>query len=103
VDQSIKRPPTKDDECYRIDDLDDTINAEAQELLANDEPDSFLSKGLEKSIDQSDLEDCKHVECNNNDDSNKPIRCIASINTPYSVVQEIAEPVKLVKRTPLFG
>ncbi|GKE13223.1 DNA-directed DNA polymerase [Tanacetum coccineum] len=29
VDQSIKRPPTEDDECYRIDDLDNTINAEA--------------------------------------------------------------------------
>ncbi|GJT07559.1 hypothetical protein Tco_0842021 [Tanacetum coccineum] len=40
VDQSIKRPPTKDDECYGIDDLDNTINAEAQELLENDEPDS---------------------------------------------------------------
>ncbi|GJS94259.1 hypothetical protein Tco_0801227 [Tanacetum coccineum] len=73
VDQSIKRPPTKDDECYRIDDLDDTINAEAQELLANDEPDSFLSRGLEKSIDQSDLEDCEPVE----------------------FVQEIAEHVKI--------
>ncbi|GJY25094.1 hypothetical protein Tco_0399820, partial [Tanacetum coccineum] len=59
VDQSIKRPPTEDDECYGIDDLDDTINAEAQELLANDEPDSFLSRGLEKSIDQSNLEDCE--------------------------------------------
>ncbi|GJX48355.1 transposon ty3-I gag-pol polyprotein [Tanacetum coccineum] len=56
VDQSIKRLPTKDDECYGIDDLDDTINAEAQELLANEEPDSFLSRGLEKSIDQTDLE-----------------------------------------------
>ncbi|GJU39782.1 reverse transcriptase domain-containing protein [Tanacetum coccineum] len=52
----IDRPPTKDDECYGIDDLDDTINAEAQELLANEEPDSILSRGLEKSIDQSDLE-----------------------------------------------
>ncbi|GKB77513.1 DNA-directed DNA polymerase [Tanacetum coccineum] len=30
VDQSIKRPPSEDDECYGIDDLDDTINAEAQ-------------------------------------------------------------------------
>ncbi|GKA87245.1 reverse transcriptase domain-containing protein [Tanacetum coccineum] len=40
VDQLIKRPPTKDDECYGIDDLDDTINAKAQELLANEEPDS---------------------------------------------------------------
>ncbi|GJV91877.1 reverse transcriptase domain-containing protein [Tanacetum coccineum] len=29
VDQSIKRPTTKDDECYGIDDLDDTINEEA--------------------------------------------------------------------------
>ncbi|GJS89024.1 putative nucleotidyltransferase, ribonuclease H [Tanacetum coccineum] len=62
VDQSIKRPPTEDDECYGIDDLDNTINAEAQELLANDEPDSFLSRGLEKSIDQSDLEGCEPVE-----------------------------------------
>ncbi|GKE13859.1 DNA-directed DNA polymerase, partial [Tanacetum coccineum] len=94
VDQSIKRPPTGDDECYGIDDLDDTINAEAQELLANNEPDSFLSRGLEKSIDQSDLEDCEPVECNNNNDSNKPIQLILSINTPYSVVQETAKPVK---------
>ncbi|GKE03154.1 DNA-directed DNA polymerase, partial [Tanacetum coccineum] len=93
VDQSIKRSPTEDDECYGIDDLDDTINAEAQELLANDEPDSFLSSRLEKSIDQSDLEDCEPVECNNNND--KPIRHIASINTPYSVDQETTEPVKL--------
>nr|GEW10012.1 hypothetical protein [Tanacetum cinerariifolium] len=29
VDQSIKRPPAEDDECYEVDDLDDTINAEA--------------------------------------------------------------------------
>ncbi|GJZ43536.1 hypothetical protein Tco_0590791 [Tanacetum coccineum] len=29
VDQSIKRPPTEDDECFGIDDLDDTINAKA--------------------------------------------------------------------------
>ncbi|GJY97052.1 DNA-directed DNA polymerase [Tanacetum coccineum] len=91
----IDRPPTKDYECYGIDDLDDTINAEAQELLANDELDSFLTRGLEKSIDQSDLEDCKPVECNNNNDSNKPIRRITSINTPYSVDQDTAKPVKL--------
>ncbi|GKC36001.1 putative nucleotidyltransferase, ribonuclease H [Tanacetum coccineum] len=56
VDQSIKRPTTEDDECYGIDDLDDTINEKAQELLANEELDSFLSRGLEKIIDQSDLE-----------------------------------------------
>ncbi|GKA51040.1 DNA-directed DNA polymerase [Tanacetum coccineum] len=29
VDQSIKRPTTEDDECYGIEDLDDTINEEA--------------------------------------------------------------------------
>ncbi|GJS19322.1 reverse transcriptase domain-containing protein [Tanacetum coccineum] len=33
VDQSIKIPSNEDDECYGIDDLDNTINAEAQELL----------------------------------------------------------------------
>ncbi|GJV61085.1 hypothetical protein Tco_1467185 [Tanacetum coccineum] len=55
----------------------------------------FLSKGLEKSINQSDLEECGPVECNNINDSNKPIRRIASINTLYSVVQEIVEPIKL--------
>ncbi|GKF69748.1 hypothetical protein Tco_0202805, partial [Tanacetum coccineum] len=45
IDQSIKRPPTEDDECYGINDLDNTINAEAQELLGNDEPDSFKRAG----------------------------------------------------------
>ncbi|GJW55648.1 reverse transcriptase domain-containing protein [Tanacetum coccineum] len=44
---------TEDDECYGIDDLDDTINEEAQKLLANEEPDLFLSRGLEKIIEQS--------------------------------------------------
>ncbi|GJV44776.1 hypothetical protein Tco_1429312 [Tanacetum coccineum] len=43
----------------RIDDLDETINEEAQELLANEKLDSFLSRELEKSINQSDLECCK--------------------------------------------
>ncbi|GJV07449.1 DNA-directed DNA polymerase [Tanacetum coccineum] len=56
VDQSIKKPTTEKDECYRIDDLDDMINKEAQELLGNKEPDSFLSRGLEKSINQSEFE-----------------------------------------------
>ncbi|GKE57999.1 hypothetical protein Tco_1497184, partial [Tanacetum coccineum] len=90
VDQSIKRPITEDDECYGIDDLDDTINKEAQELLANKEPDSFLSKGLEKSIDQSDLECCESADCNKNDgsDSENLIRRINSVNTPYPVAQE---------------
>ncbi|GJW62392.1 DNA-directed DNA polymerase [Tanacetum coccineum] len=66
MDQSIKRSPAKDDECYGVDDLDDAINAEAQELLANDTTDSFLLIGLEKSIEQSDLES---YECEVADDS----------------------------------
>ncbi|GKC16099.1 DNA-directed DNA polymerase [Tanacetum coccineum] len=104
VDQSIKRPPTKDDEFYRIDDLDNTINTEAQELLANDEPDSFLSRGLEKSIDQSDLEGCEPVECKTENDSgsDEPIRRIASINTPYPVVQGSAKPFE-VEREHLYS
>ncbi|GJS17832.1 DNA-directed DNA polymerase [Tanacetum coccineum] len=56
MDQLIKRSPVKDDECYGVDDLDDAINAEAQELLVNDTTDSFLLRGLEKSIEQSNLE-----------------------------------------------
>ncbi|GJU93893.1 DNA-directed DNA polymerase [Tanacetum coccineum] len=44
ADQSTKRPTTEDDECYGIDDLDKTINKEAQELLEHKEPDSFLSR-----------------------------------------------------------
>ncbi|GKC04764.1 DNA-directed DNA polymerase [Tanacetum coccineum] len=89
VDQSLKRPTTKDDECYGIDDLDDTINEEAQELLANEEPDSFLSRGLEKSIDQSDLECCGYASINENDcsDSENSIRRINSTNMPYPVTQ----------------
>ncbi|GJV50365.1 reverse transcriptase domain-containing protein [Tanacetum coccineum] len=78
VDQSIKRPTTEDDECYGIDDLDDTINEEAQELL---EIWScfilFLSRGLENPIilirKISDL------------------WRINSVNTPYQVAQETTE------------
>ncbi|GJT79627.1 hypothetical protein Tco_1053969 [Tanacetum coccineum] len=64
IDQSIKRPTTEDDECYKIDDLDETINEETQELLENEESDSFLSRGLEKSINQSDLECCESTSSN---------------------------------------
>ncbi|GJY43764.1 DNA-directed DNA polymerase [Tanacetum coccineum] len=93
VDQSIKRPTTEDDECYGIDDLDDIINEEAHELLANEEPDSFLSRGLEKSIDQLDLEYNESADRNNDDDSDKKnsIRCINFVNMPYQVAQEITE------------
>ncbi|GKE30701.1 reverse transcriptase domain-containing protein, partial [Tanacetum coccineum] len=89
VDQSIKRPTTEDDECYGIDDLDDTINEEAQELLANEEPDSFLTRGLEKSIDQSDLECFESASSNENNGSNSEnsIWRIDSANTLYLVTQ----------------
>ncbi|GKF26268.1 hypothetical protein Tco_0082162, partial [Tanacetum coccineum] len=99
VDQSIKRPPSKDDECYGVDELDNTINTKAQELLVNEEPDLFLSRGLEKSINQSDLEGCEPVESktDNHSDSFEPIRLIASINNPYPVVQETAKPVEVEK------
>ncbi|GKD65121.1 hypothetical protein Tco_1307229, partial [Tanacetum coccineum] len=87
VDQSIKRPSNEDDECYGIDDLDETINMETQELLANDNSDSFILKELEKSINQSDLESCESLGNNSDDDSDleKPIRCIDSFNTPNPV------------------
>ncbi|GJU67160.1 hypothetical protein Tco_1253419 [Tanacetum coccineum] len=89
VDQSIKRTTTEDDKCYGIDDLDKTINEEALELLANEEPDSFLSRGLEKSIDQSDLECCESTSSNekNGADSENSIRRINFANTPYLVTQ----------------
>ncbi|GJV55382.1 hypothetical protein Tco_1456387 [Tanacetum coccineum] len=89
VEQSIKRPTTEDDECYGIDDLDDSINEEAQELLANEEPDLFLSRGLEKLINQSDLECCKSASSDGNSksDPENSIRCIDSANTPYPVTQ----------------
>ncbi|GJX04827.1 reverse transcriptase domain-containing protein [Tanacetum coccineum] len=83
------RPTTEDDEFYGIDDLDETINEEAQELLENEVPGSFLSRELEKLINQSDLECCESTNSNekNRVDSKKSIRCIDSANTPYSVLQ----------------
>ncbi|GJZ19954.1 reverse transcriptase domain-containing protein [Tanacetum coccineum] len=85
----LKDQTTEDDECYGIDDLDDTINKEAQELLANDESDSFLLRGLEKSINQSDLECYESTSSNENDGSDleNSIRCIDYANTPYPVTQ----------------
>ncbi|GJV87273.1 hypothetical protein Tco_1531211 [Tanacetum coccineum] len=90
VDKSIKRPPTEDDECYGIDDLDETINVDTQELLRNDQLDSFLLKALEKSINRADLESCDFIRDESGIDSDlgKPIRRIDPANTPYSVTQE---------------
>nr|GEV22439.1 hypothetical protein [Tanacetum cinerariifolium] len=89
VDQSVKRPPAEDDECYGIDDLDETIKVETQELLGNNEFDLFLLMGLEKSINQSDLEICDSIgdKSGNDSDLGKPIRRIDAVNTPYSVAQ----------------
>ncbi|GJT46557.1 DNA-directed DNA polymerase [Tanacetum coccineum] len=98
MDQSIKRSPTEDDECYGVDDSDDAINAEAQELLANNMTNSFLLKGLEKSIEQADFESC---ECEAADDSDS-IRRIEDVNTPYPVEQKMAEPNK-VEREQLYS
>ncbi|GKB92033.1 DNA-directed DNA polymerase [Tanacetum coccineum] len=51
--QSTRRPPTDDDECYGIDFLDTTIHSKTQELLEDDQLDSFLVNNLEESIDLS--------------------------------------------------
>ncbi|GKC94512.1 hypothetical protein Tco_1159954, partial [Tanacetum coccineum] len=90
VEQLIKRPTTEDDECYAIDDFDDSINEEAQELLSNEEPDSFLSRGLEKSINQSDLEcyESASSDGNNESDPENLIRSIDSANTPANEINE---------------
>ncbi|GKB18370.1 DNA-directed DNA polymerase [Tanacetum coccineum] len=63
-----------------------------EELLEDDKSDSFLLKGLEKSINQSDLESCESLESKSDDESDLeiPIRHINSINTPYLVEQGTA-------------
>ncbi|GJX80907.1 reverse transcriptase domain-containing protein [Tanacetum coccineum] len=61
VDQSIKRPLAEEDECYRIEDLDTNIHLKTQELLKDNQIDSFLLKNLEKCINQSNLESCGKV------------------------------------------
>ncbi|GKC35910.1 DNA-directed DNA polymerase [Tanacetum coccineum] len=55
ADQSIKRPPAEGDECYGINFLDTTIHSKAQELLEDDQLDSFLVSNLEESINLSDF------------------------------------------------
>ncbi|GJT11317.1 hypothetical protein Tco_0858359 [Tanacetum coccineum] len=91
------RSTAEDDECYGVDNLDNTINAEAQELLASDKSNTFLLKGLEELIDQSDRESCESFECKavNNSDSGEPIRRIDSVNTPYPVESKTAKPNKV--------
>ncbi|GJS03376.1 hypothetical protein Tco_0319884 [Tanacetum coccineum] len=61
MEQSMKRPPTEDDESYSGDDLDETISKEARALLENEQLDSFLVTDLEKTITQADQEYCNSV------------------------------------------
>ncbi|GKG41020.1 hypothetical protein Tco_0470232, partial [Tanacetum coccineum] len=69
---SMKKPQTKDDECYGIDDLDTVIQLTDQELLEND----HRNKNLEDGINRLDYE-------NSESNSEIPIRRIDHINTPY--------------------
>ncbi|GKD99464.1 hypothetical protein Tco_1387448 [Tanacetum coccineum] len=80
-DQSIKRPPNE----YDIETL---------KLLENDRFDLFLLKGLEKLIDQSDLESCESLENKSNYESDLgiPIGRINYVNMPYYVEQRTTRP-----------
>ncbi|GKC90001.1 DNA-directed DNA polymerase [Tanacetum coccineum] len=98
MDQSIKKPPTDDDECYNVGDLDDTINEETHKLLENDQLDSFLLGDLEKTIDQTDLQNfCSIIDrFINESDIDMATRRIDSVNTTYSEEQKtiVAETIK---------
>ncbi|GJS52812.1 DNA-directed DNA polymerase [Tanacetum coccineum] len=82
IDQSTRRPPTEDDECYGIDFLDTTIHSKTQELLEDDQLDSFLVNNLEESIDLSNSKN--YGKANDIVESWTPIRRIDEVNTPYS-------------------
>ncbi|GJV55741.1 DNA-directed DNA polymerase [Tanacetum coccineum] len=58
----------------------------------NDQSDSFLLKGFEKSIYQSDLESYNSIRnvSDDNSDFEMPIQRIDSVNTPYFNAQKIA-------------
>ncbi|GJR76491.1 reverse transcriptase domain-containing protein [Tanacetum coccineum] len=75
-----------------------------EELLVNDQLDPFLLMGLEKSINQSDLESCNSIgdEFDNNSDVDLSIRRIDPVNTPYSEAQETKGTVR-VKNKHLYS
>nr|GEW10180.1 hypothetical protein [Tanacetum cinerariifolium] len=79
IDQFIKRILAEDDECYKINDLDETIHLEAWELLEDDQMDSFLVSNLEKCIIQSNPE---------SDNSEEPVRRITQKDIAYLKIQE---------------
>ncbi|GJU29390.1 hypothetical protein Tco_1172979 [Tanacetum coccineum] len=90
MDLSMKNPPTKDDECYSVDDLDNTIIEETHKLLENDQLDLFLLKVLENTINRTDLENCSSIidKFINDSDIDMAIQRIDSINTAYSEEQK---------------
>nr|GEU35393.1 hypothetical protein [Tanacetum cinerariifolium] len=63
-----------------------------EELLEDDQLDSFLVNNLEESIDLSNLE--SYGKANDSFESRTPIRCIEQINTPYSESLETKKPNK---------
>ncbi|GJY41657.1 DNA-directed DNA polymerase [Tanacetum coccineum] len=86
VDQSMKKLLDKDDECYGINDLDQTIHLEAHKLIEDDQTDSFLINNLEKCIDQTDSKSYEEYA-----DSKKLIRRIKQPDTAYSKPQGTQE------------
>ncbi|GJZ04989.1 DNA-directed DNA polymerase, partial [Tanacetum coccineum] len=80
--QAIDKLFAEDDECYGIDDLDQTIHLEAHGLIKDDPSDSFLFNDLEKCIDQTDSESYREYT-----DSEEPIRRIEQEDTTYSKSQ----------------
>ncbi|GJX61387.1 putative nucleotidyltransferase, ribonuclease H, partial [Tanacetum coccineum] len=83
MDQFMKNQSSEDEECYDIDDLDDTISNETLELLESDHSDCFLVNDLEKGRDQRDLEKCDCFDSELVNESDLLIRHISSPNTVY--------------------
>ncbi|GKE54761.1 hypothetical protein Tco_1489917 [Tanacetum coccineum] len=100
----MKKPSTEDDECYCINGRDETINEETRVLLENNHLDLFLLNNLEKTITQSDQENCNSIVNKFIEDSEikKSIRRIDVSNTAYQVGQEI-EGAKDIKYAYLYN
>ncbi|GKB54648.1 DNA-directed DNA polymerase [Tanacetum coccineum] len=87
VEQSIKRPGTEDDECYGIDDLDDS-STRSSELLANERWFIFIQGDWKRSIiNQTECFEYASSDGNNESDQENSIRRIKYANTPYLITQ----------------
>ncbi|GJZ29526.1 reverse transcriptase domain-containing protein [Tanacetum coccineum] len=86
MDQSMKQPLSEDDECYRIDELDVIIGEKTQEILKDNQSDSF--EGLGGTTNQIDPENSKQGNFDNHFVEKNTIRCINYTNTTYSVEQK---------------